>query len=669
MIARQGDGKRYNQLIKYIKDKSPNKKSSVVIPASFWYLKGFPLADMDKIMDYFIFMNYDYVGQWDWGKPNTGIGCHVDKRTTEEAIKMIVKSGIDTTKLYGGVANYARSFKLTDTGCTKYGCSFTGPESGAKAGSITKTPGFITENELLSIDKSSRKRWTDSDSNCDIMTYEGGTNWAAWNKKVQREDLENWYKNIGLGGSVLWVENYYENENDNEDEESDIDGEDIGNIYYCVYDESLKSYDEFLRNLCYYGQMNTYIINKLKEASTNLTKIMDDYDNYLDYYDAYTRGNYDSVIVEYMKWIIYDRSISRYFKYNKDGKRIVITPKTKREEQYGVSIYLMPDESVVVDDKTGENYYITTENLIDEIVKPNKTDIINQIKTNYKNITVVNPVRNVTIFEKRYEQPDFDSDQNGGRLDQKDSTNDPTGYTKYYVINSVITDPYKKEAAEDFKKYSNISININAFVNRELAKDKTVVHGIKLTFTKSTLLDANMLFPNMLQYMSKQNITQINNIIDKSINAFSSESPSDLYKILKPMLIYVDVAETAEFTYVEGKKIKAKYEKMEKLKILNIILSIIGIGSMFLGPTIGLAVEAATAIAGATATTIIEGKADIEGFALGLSGILGPIIGGVIKGAKITKIIGDIDMKNIKDLSKFKSIRSIRSERLGNTCN
>ncbi|RLV93540.1 hypothetical protein JA1_002248 [Spathaspora sp. JA1] len=200
----KNEGQLYNQLFKDLKAKQ-KINLSVAIPASPWYLKGFPLTDMDKNMDYFVLMNYDYYGQWDYGKQ--GIGCHADKRNTTEAIKMIVKSGINTKKLYGGVANYARTYKLQNTGCTTFGCPFTGPESGASAGPITNSPSVMLENELKATGP--YKRWTDTDSWCDVLTYNGGTEWAAWMKEGKRNELETWYKDIGLGGSALWSVNYY----------------------------------------------------------------------------------------------------------------------------------------------------------------------------------------------------------------------------------------------------------------------------------------------------------------------------------------------------------------------------------------------------------------------------------------------------------------------------
>ncbi|KAG7663014.1 uncharacterized protein J8A68_003483 [[Candida] subhashii] len=200
------DGANYNLIFKTIKSKM-STLVSISLPASYYYLQYYPLKDFDKNMDYFILMNYDYFGQWDYST-GTGVGCHVDKNITIESIEMIVKSGINTKKLYGGVANYGRTFQLNSTSCNTYGCPFTGPNSGAIPGPLTDFAGFMSENELLAINKSTRTRWSDADSHCDIMTYEDGTNWAAWMKAAERTNLIEWYQQIGLGGSALWALNY-----------------------------------------------------------------------------------------------------------------------------------------------------------------------------------------------------------------------------------------------------------------------------------------------------------------------------------------------------------------------------------------------------------------------------------------------------------------------------
>ncbi|EGW30461.1 uncharacterized protein SPAPADRAFT_157529 [Spathaspora passalidarum NRRL Y-27907] len=200
------EGKNYNLLFKAIKSKM-STKVSIALPPTYFHLKNFPLQEMDENMDYFILMNYDYYGQWNYDT-GSGVGCHVDKEETIESIKMIVKSGINTRKLYGGVANYARTFELEDPGCDDFGCLFTGPESGADPGELTLLPGILSENELLSIPEAERTMWYDADSKCDIMVYKNGRNWAAWMGEAERNNLIHWYQSIGLGGTALWAINY-----------------------------------------------------------------------------------------------------------------------------------------------------------------------------------------------------------------------------------------------------------------------------------------------------------------------------------------------------------------------------------------------------------------------------------------------------------------------------
>ncbi|GEQ66991.1 hypothetical protein JCM33374_g654 [Metschnikowia sp. JCM 33374] len=202
----RGDGDRYAKLLREIKDLDRSKTVSVAIPASYWYLKGSPLAKLDAVVDYFIFMNYDYVGQWDHGKPATGVGCHADRSLTEQAIKMIVKSGIDTTKVYGGSANYGRSFRLQDKNCKSYGCPFSG--SPAMPGELTDTPGFSSIGEINQSELS--ESHFNATSKCFHAVFNNKQDWVAWMKESDIQYTEDWYrKDIGLGGSVLWVVNYY----------------------------------------------------------------------------------------------------------------------------------------------------------------------------------------------------------------------------------------------------------------------------------------------------------------------------------------------------------------------------------------------------------------------------------------------------------------------------
>lgn len=54
--------------MKLVRDELPDDKwIGIAAPASYWYLKGFPIGDIAKVVDYIIYMTYDMHGQWDYG--------------------------------------------------------------------------------------------------------------------------------------------------------------------------------------------------------------------------------------------------------------------------------------------------------------------------------------------------------------------------------------------------------------------------------------------------------------------------------------------------------------------------------------------------------------------------------------------------------------------------
>ncbi|KAK2816781.1 hypothetical protein FQN49_007988 [Arthroderma sp. PD_2] len=141
-----------------------SKKSlSIAAPASYWYLKQFPIKGISKIVDYIVFMTYDLHGQWDstskWANPGCPSGSclrsQVNLTETISALSMITKSGVPSNKLIVGVTSYGRSFKMVDPKCTGPTCLFTGgPEegsSGAKKGRCTGTAGYISNAEIKEI--------------------------------------------------------------------------------------------------------------------------------------------------------------------------------------------------------------------------------------------------------------------------------------------------------------------------------------------------------------------------------------------------------------------------------------------------------------------------------------------------------------------------------------
>jgi GH18 family chitinase len=65
----------------------PDKEISVAAPASYWYLKGFPIKLMSDYCDYIVYMTYDLHGQ-----VNSTLYSHVPRD-----IALTESSGTTTT--------------------------------------------------------------------------------------------------------------------------------------------------------------------------------------------------------------------------------------------------------------------------------------------------------------------------------------------------------------------------------------------------------------------------------------------------------------------------------------------------------------------------------------------------------------------------------------------
>ncbi len=58
------EGTNYLAFLAVLKNLLPGKTVSITAPASYWYLRGFPIAEISKVVDYIVFMTYDLHGQW-----------------------------------------------------------------------------------------------------------------------------------------------------------------------------------------------------------------------------------------------------------------------------------------------------------------------------------------------------------------------------------------------------------------------------------------------------------------------------------------------------------------------------------------------------------------------------------------------------------------------------
>lgn len=61
------DGPNYLAFLQQLRAVLPAGKTiSIAAPASYWYLKAFPISEISETVDYIVFMTYDLHGQWDY---------------------------------------------------------------------------------------------------------------------------------------------------------------------------------------------------------------------------------------------------------------------------------------------------------------------------------------------------------------------------------------------------------------------------------------------------------------------------------------------------------------------------------------------------------------------------------------------------------------------------
>jgi GH18 family chitinase len=296
------DGERYYNFLKEVRDKLPSGKTvSVAVPASFWYLKGFPIKKISDVVDYIVFMTYDLHGQWDYDKPNGSDGCdggsclrsHVNETETALAFAMITKAGVPNNKIFGGVASYGRSFGMADPSCYGPTCKFTGPESGARPGECTQTAGYIANAEIGEwlADENEKINTYYDEKSASIISYSESGTWVAYSNKANRTArLLDWWQNGHFAGTALWALDLTEFVSE------DSDGSRLDAIYPTNCTQSFDNMDDLeaatgLDDFC----VNIYLMQAL---SGNLTASLKKYQEILD--DEYDKkfGWYEEAVRE-----------------------------------------------------------------------------------------------------------------------------------------------------------------------------------------------------------------------------------------------------------------------------------------------------------------------------------------------------------------------------------
>lgn len=596
------NGDKYNELLKLIKSKLPSGKTlSIAIPASYWYLKNYPIKDIQANIDYQVFMTYDIHGTWDLDK-DPHVKCHTNKTEVIDALKMLDKAGVQIGKTYGGLANYGRSYKLTSDSCTGVGCQFSG---GGDKGPITDTAGVLGLSEIDDINSWStkNKRWTDDESQCDFMTY-GSNNVVAWPKEGQRNSMEEMFHSSGLKGSVLWVDNYFKHDNfdsdvnyvpndltpenywnDIWDEDNDYLGE-ISNIKIefsssstCNKDPSSINLDSESNAECLYLGMSYELLNKGQKALNYIKNI--DRKSYSSDHKKYVQVISDSLWLEFDDWLGYN-----LFKTDKNDK-----------------------------DGEGDKYYNCMHN-----GKPMPEGHEGQCITDGACFNLA-----CSVF----------------------------GSSNRRISNFIIKDGMKDEAAKSFSDYSGLSIKGSDFVTNKNKKEVKQSGGQTITYNNCDFVDFSKEFPNPLDKIDNEYLDNMQSILDK-VKSDYKKSPIEAYYSLTPLAALDDVSETMKTVKEQAKKFRDQERKQRILSIIGFVFMGISILAMPFGIAVNLAVDTALLIATTVAELKLTGKVSGDSLAFGLIAIIQPFV--KFPGDSLSTIFKNIDLDQVTKLNgKFKA--------------
>ncbi|KAL5316125.1 hypothetical protein ACEPPN_017003 [Leptodophora sp. 'Broadleaf-Isolate-01'] len=215
-IGKTTDGLDYLKFLTVLKQQLGTDRSvSIAAPASYWYLKAFPIDRIAAVIDYIVYMTYDLHGQWDAGNPNAYDQCdsgrcirsHVNLTETRNSLAIITKAGVPNNKVFVGEASYGRSFRMATDGCWGPMCDFTGSriQSDANPGRCTKTGGYLGNAEVDEIIRrgGAAQTFHDGASNSDILLYQG--DYVSYMTPTTKETRRSDWKTLNFAGSIDWA--------------------------------------------------------------------------------------------------------------------------------------------------------------------------------------------------------------------------------------------------------------------------------------------------------------------------------------------------------------------------------------------------------------------------------------------------------------------------------
>ncbi|PYI27235.1 glycoside hydrolase [Aspergillus indologenus CBS 114.80] len=123
---------------------------SITLPASYWYLRGFDIINLEPHVDFLNMMTYDIHGTWDKTNHDDPYKAYAHTNLTEinRALELLWRNNINPARVNLGLGFYGRSFTMKDPQCMAPGCQFT---TGGRPGECTTTAGVLSSTEIQKV--------------------------------------------------------------------------------------------------------------------------------------------------------------------------------------------------------------------------------------------------------------------------------------------------------------------------------------------------------------------------------------------------------------------------------------------------------------------------------------------------------------------------------------
>ncbi|KAE8396531.1 glycoside hydrolase [Aspergillus alliaceus] len=206
--GRPEDFANYVTLVKRLRERLNGAPKSfgitLTLPASYWYLRGFDIANLEPHIDWFNVMTYDIHGLWDAEGKEIGAHAYAHTNLTEinMGLELLWRSNINPNRVVMGLGFYGRSFTMEDPKCMTPGCPFKKGE--APAGECTNVPGVLSATEIHKIVRNGASVSFDKEAAVKIATW--NTNqWVSWDDVETLRVKIDYANKRCLGGTMVWA--------------------------------------------------------------------------------------------------------------------------------------------------------------------------------------------------------------------------------------------------------------------------------------------------------------------------------------------------------------------------------------------------------------------------------------------------------------------------------